>query len=256
MSFFDAFILGLVQGITEFLPISSSGHLLVFSQILGVDDLPLSFTLATHLSTLIAIIIVLRSQIFNCIKQPFSPLNRYIFMATLTTGIVFIAFKGFIGTLADYSFVPYYFIITAIVLMASTLVRQKPQMLSVNFTKSIAVGLAQGIAILPGISRSGMTISMCKFLGIEQKKAAEFSFLISIPIIIISCGFDFLYGGSFDGISIAALAVACVTSFVSGLFALKFMLKILSSSSFDIFAIYLVFLSIFLLLNNNFLFIF
>jgi len=257
MSILQAIILGIVQGITEFLPISSSGHLIIFGRAIGVDYMPIGFELVTHLATLLAVIIAMRKTLFGLIKKPLQKTNLLVIVATVPTIIIFLAFRNVFENAFDGRWLAFCFLITAIVLFVSgmagrkkynskTLSKERPM----SFLDAAIIGIIQGGAGLPGISRSGVTIAGAKLLGQDQKTAANFSFLIAIPIIIGASVWQFVGGGfSFD-IAVAVAAAGFITAFITGYIAVTIMLKLFSRISLDAFAIYLVILALFVVLND------
>lgn len=246
MTVLEAIIIGIVQGLTEFLPVSSSGHILLTQRILGLES-DLGFTLILHLATLLAIVLVMRKQIWDTIRAPKSwgPL----IVATVFSGIVVLLFNGIFKSAFDGRFLSACFLITAIMLLCSGFVKPKKQ--KIGYFDAVIIGLVQGLATLPGISRSGSTISAAGLLGNERKQSVSFSFMLSIPIIVGSALIDLITEGV-GSIQFLPLIFGFISAFISGLFAIKFMLK-LTAKSFDGFAIYLTALSAFLIVNDLFL---
>ena len=225
-------LLGAVQGFTEFLPVSSSGHLILFEK-LGVSAPDLTLNLFLHLSTLAAMAIVLRRDIFALIKKPFSKDALWIVLASIPTAAVAFAVKKFLPEILEGGFLAPCFFLSAVVLL---LPRSKKTR-DLNSKNALFVGLCQGIAVLPGISRSGTTISALTAVGVPEEKAKRFSFLLSFPVII---------GGAIFEIPSASLSIdavllipALVVAFLVGLFSLKVMLKVFSSRNALPFSLYL-----------------
>lgn len=251
MSFFDAIILGLVQGITEFLPVSSSGHLILVANLLGVNSLPLLYTLVVHLGTLLAIIIALRKTIFATITKPFNSLNLHLLVSTLATGIIFVALKPLLGVLESGEYLVYCFTATAFLLLVTPHITKKRAKTEFNFVDAIVLGAVQGVAGLPGISRSGATICTGKILGADAKTSSEYSFLLSIPIIIISAGFEIISCSNALSVPLTYLLVGFVTAFISGLICVSLMLKLLAKFGLESFGFYLIILSVTLLVFTH-----
>ncbi|MCL2591820.1 MAG: undecaprenyl-diphosphate phosphatase [Defluviitaleaceae bacterium] len=278
-----------MQGITEFLPISSSGHLIIVGRAVGVNYMPLGFELLTHLATLLAVIVVMRKTLFGLVRKPFQKMNLLIIVATLPTVVIFLIFRNVFESAFDGRWLAFCFLITAIVLFVSGMLGRKarggmPGMRSLQMNKkqstlavgdahrasrndikelsfldATIIGIIQGTAGLPGISRSGVTIAGAKMLGQDQQTAANFSFLIAIPIIIGASIFQFVgVGLSADafGVSVAAAAAGFLAAFITGFIAISLMLKLFSRISLDAFAIYLVVLALFVVLNDFVWFLF
>lgn len=243
MAVWEAIIIGIVQGLTEFLPISSSGHIILTQRILGVEP-EMGFTLILHLATLAAVVLVMRKQIWDTIKTPkkWGPL----IVATVFSAIVVLLFHNVLKSAFDGKFLATCFLITALLLLLSGFV--KPKKTQINCFDAVFIGLMQGLAALPGISRSGSTVSTAVLLGNDREESVSFSFLLSIPIIIGSALIDLIAEGV-GTIEFLPLVCGFTAAFISGLAAVKLMLK-LTSGAFDFFAIYLTALSAFLLIND------
>ncbi|MCK5832743.1 undecaprenyl-diphosphate phosphatase [bacterium] len=241
---FNIILLAIVQGITEFLPISSSGHLVILKSLFGFKSPGVGLEVSLHFGTLIAIVIFYWSDIkeitssFFRTDLPTRHKSRrtalYVIIATIPIAIIGILFNGRIISLFTNSFITGVFLlITGLILLSTKLI--KPQKQPITVVKSIIIGISQALAILPGISRSGSTISVGKFVGIAPSEAAKFSFLMAIPAItgaiiyeIISNMADFnpLY---FIGIGVSA---------VIGYFSLKILINLVNSEKLWIFGPY------------------
>ena len=250
MNIHDAIILGLVQGLTEFLPVSSSGHLLIVGRFLGVGEVSVGFELVCHLGTLAAVLLVMRKDAFAIVKKPFSRPTALLMVATLITGAIGAVISLFFRDALEGEYLIFGFIATGILLLICEFGRDNTPNKKMNFGHAAVIGAAQGIAALPGLSRSGTTIATAKLLGFSREQAARFSFLLSVPVIIGSSVVELLMHGVGAGIGAWALIAACAASFVSGLVAVKFMLKLLTKHGMDGFAVYLFVLSLFLLINE------
>ena len=244
MTFTLAIFYGLIQGLTEFLPVSSSGHLVLFNKIFGTECNFVFFSVLLHFATLLAVVIVLWKDIKFLLKNPFSKPAKMLYVATIPTVIIVLCFKGFFEDAFSGNLLPVCFLITAILLaitqiFAKTIVPQK-----INFKAAVIVGLVQGLAVLPGISRSGATISAGVLLGVDKKTASRFSFLLSIPIILASIAHEILSvittGASLFDVGIAPSLVAFMVAFVSGLFCVRFMLTVFQKINLWWFFAYLV----------------
>ena len=261
MEIWQAVVLGLVQGLTEFLPVSSSGHLSFFQNVLGVSTQNAQLvSIIFHLGTLVAVCIVFFKDILALFKKPYSTLG-YLIVASIPAAIF-----GVIASLTDLDYWFYdwewaavllsiCFLITAAVLyITEVTVKKRQNELPLNFKTVIPMGLAQAIAIFPGISRSGATICAGTLSGGKSEDIAKFSFLMSIPVIlggfVLELGkgvvdgslhADFVAGGATYG---WAIALGFIVSAVSGLFAIKVMLKAIQKANYKWFSAYLVLLAI------------
>lgn len=250
MSIIDAIILGLVQGLTEFLPVSSSGHMLLVGSFLGVGEVSLGFELVCHLATLVAVCIVLRRDVGALVRKPLSRPMRLLIVGTIPTAVIAGIISFFFRDLLGGNMLVYCFIITAILLMCCEFASARAEQKPMTYPHAAVIGVAQGIAALPGLSRSGATIATATILGYDKKQSARFSFLLSIPVIIGSSVVEIALNGVGSGVSVAALIAAFVSSFISGLLAVKFMLRLLERRGMTGFAVYLFALSVFLLINE------
>ena len=241
MSNLEIIILGIIQGITEFLPISSSGHLVIAQYILGVKSPGNTLEVLFHFGTLMSVVYVF----FQDVKQIFLTMNEknnrlFIFcmiIATLPAVFAGLFLKEYFLKIFDnVHLVGFALCLTGFLLLLSKRFRNNQK--KITFSTSILVGIAQAIAIIPGISRSGSTISMCMYLGIPPKEAARFSFLLSIPVIFGASILGFLEIESVKTFNNLTLALAIITSFVTGVLALKILLKILEAGKFHFFGIY------------------
>lgn len=248
MSTVKAIFLGIVQGLTEFLPVSSSGHLLMLEKF-GVGEVSVFFNIMLHLGTLFSVIVVFYKQIFQLVKHPIKSDLRYIIIATIPTGIIAIIAKLYFKDLLLGSYLPLCFMFTATMLIASNLFyTNKTSTLSIK--NSILTGVMQGVAVLPGISRSGITISTLMLLGTDKTKACEFSFMLSIPIILASVVSELPIKVNLD-VELIPLVAGVASSFFSGVVSLSFLYKVVKNKSFVGFSVYLILLSFLLLFINN-----
>lgn len=248
MEVWEALILGLVQGLTEFFPVSSSGHLVLCERILGISNTSLAFELITHLATLLAVIIVMRKQLWEIIRHPFCDKTLKIILATIPTVIIVMIFEGVFRTAFDGRYLIYSFLTTAILLTVTAFIKPVKIKNDIGYVDALIIGIAQGFAAMPGISRSGATICTSVLLKNDRKKSADFSFLISIPIIIGSALIEFLGYKTMGAIGFLPLIVGFVAAFAAGMLSIKLLLKALNS--LQGFAVYLFFLSVFLIANE------
>lgn len=252
MNIFYAFIMGLVQGITEFLPVSSSGHLLLFTRITG-NEPSLSFDLILHFATALAVIIFCRKEIVPLIKKPTSPLSLSLIVATATSAVlVFLLRDGVEKVFNDYHFLPLFFALTALLLLLSKLINRKKSNETPTLFQAVIIGFSQGLALFPGLSRSGTTFFAGNAVGLSPKSNASFCFLLSVPIIIGSTVVS-LFEGSLSALSLPTILVGFTTAFVSGLLSLKLIKKVFSQKALTPFIVYTSLLSLFLFVNDTFL---
>jgi undecaprenyl-diphosphatase len=241
MTIIDIVILGILQGITEFLPVSSSGHLVIVQYMLGIESPGNALEILFHIGTLFSVIFVFYKDIklivMSLNKKPSQVLVMHIITATVPAVIIGLTFKDYINSVFS-SIVPvgYALLFTGAVLILSINFKNKNK--SLSYLYSILIGLSQAMAIIPGISRSGTTISISMLLGIPPKEAARFSFLLSIPVIVGAGVLGFIELQSNDLFTIEVIIVAILTSFSVGTLSLKMLLKILEIGRFHFFGIY------------------
>jgi undecaprenyl-diphosphatase len=256
VSWFEAIVLGLVQGLTEFLPISSTGHLRIVPAFAGWDDPGAMFTAVIQLGTMLAVVIYFWHDLVRItaawgrsFRAPElrstldARLGWYIALATIPIGVFGLAFKDQIETGArNLYLIGVVLIALGLILLAAEVVGSKARGLDeVDRKDAIWVGLAQALALIPGTSRSGATITAGLFLGMERAAAARFSFLLSIPAVVLSglYGLTDLIAGDED-VSYGALVVATVFAFVSGYASIAFLLRFLVRHSTLVFVVYRV----------------
>lgn len=266
MTWLQALLLGLVQGLTEFLPVSSSGHLMIFRELLGADaEGFLDFTVTVHLATVLATLVVFWGEIWVLLKGLFkfkyNEQTDYILkiiVSVIPVGIVGLFFKDALEAMFSDSLftVAVFLVITAILLYFSDQFKfmrgKKTEQMEqknnkyrngISYWQALVVGIGQACAVFPGLSRSGTTISFGLISGVKRSVMAQFSFLmVLIPVIgeqlldIMDCvTSDAVFG---SGIGAAALIVAFLAAFVSGLFACKVMIAIVRKAKLTWFAIY------------------
>lgn len=291
MEIWEAFVLGIIQGLSEFLPISSSGHLLLIEK-LGIGQENLFFNVMLHVGTLLAVLIALRKTWIRLIIQPFGDLKKrltkrktvstkqnkpsgqtisglkaanetyeyqkvfgglaaskidgYLVLACVPTVAFAFAFKLLFPDLLEGKLLGCGFVLTAVLLYAGENFNSTKSALLAPKT-SVLTGVLQGIAVLPGVSRSGATISALTLQGVEKKAATTFSFLLSIPIILGSAlyeSLDLFTGKATLSIAPAAVVAGMISAFLSGLVAIKFFLKLIEKHSMTGFVIYTLLLGI------------
>ncbi len=262
MSIFEAIVLGIVQGLTEFLPISSTGHLRVVPAFLGWDDPGAAFTAVTQLGTAAAVVLYFRADLWRIARAWIASLRDaslrreqdarmgwYILLGTIPISIFGFAFRGAIedGARSLY-LIGTTLIVLGLVLLAAEKVGTRDRSIQdVGPRDGFAVGMAQALALVPGVSRSGATITAGLFLGFDRAAAARFSFLLSVPAVVLSGGFEmrkFVGDGADAGTGAGALVVATALAFVVGYASIAFLLRYLASHSTYVFVGYRVALGI------------
>jgi len=263
MNLLQAIILGIVQGLTEFLPISSSGHLVLMQKIFGITEPTLIFDTSVHLGTLLAVFAVFKDDIISILKKPFQKLTWLLLAGTIPTAIIGLAFKdSFEQMFHTGSTLGFEFIITGAVLLWSSMLKSgHKRVKETSYFDAVFIGIMQGIAIMPAISRSGLTISGALFRKLDRNFAARFSFLLSIPAIIGATVFqvkDIMEVGSGTGfgIGMGVLFTGAVAAALAGYVSIKYMLQVLKSGKLKYFAYYVLVLGIFVILDQYVIHIF
>lgn len=248
MDWLEALILGLVQGLTEFLPVSSSGHLELGKAILNVNpEKSLMFTVLVHGATVLSTIVVFYKDIWRLIKGLFAfkwnEETSYVaklLLSMIPVAILGVFFKdeieGFFN--GNIRFVGFMLIVTALLLVSTYL--RKTNVRKIGFLDSLIIGVAQAFAVLPGVSRSGATISTGLMLGVKREFIARFSFLM-VLIPILGANFKDLTSGEMTGnaeVGIVPLLVGFLAAFISGLLACRWMINIVKKGNLIYFAIY------------------
>jgi undecaprenyl-diphosphatase len=251
MDIWDAVILGIVQGFTEFLPVSSSGHLELGKAILGDTSVPeesLLFTVVLHFATALSTLVVFRKDVWEILsgllKFKWNEETKYSFKIIISMipatfiGLFFEEeLEAFFG--GNIAFVGAMLIVTAILLWLAD--RSKHTGKKVTNSNALVIGIAQAIAMLPGISRSGATISTSVLLGNDKSKAARFSFLMVVPLILGKIAKDIFSGElSAESTNFGLLSVGFIAAFICGLIACTWMIKLVRNSKLSYFAIYCV----------------
>ncbi|MBQ8164978.1 MAG: undecaprenyl-diphosphate phosphatase [Clostridia bacterium] len=243
MKFIYALILGIVQGVTEFLPVSSSGHMILFKHLFDIDTemFGLPFDIAVHVATLIAVFVAFREQIFALIKKPFQKYVYLIVIATIPAVIVGLFFNDFIDEIsASGGLLGISFIVTSIVLIIAEKVGKRVKDDDeIKYTDAGVIGIAQGIAVMPGISRSGSTLAAGLIMGLKKETALSFAFIMSIPVILGSAVLgvkDVIQDpANFD---VMATLVGMIAAGLSGYASIKFMLDFFKKRSLIWFSAY------------------
>jgi undecaprenyl-diphosphatase len=271
MTIWIAMLLGLVQGLCEFLPVSSSGHLLLLQKIFGVTEGAMFFTVMLHVATLVAVCIVYRKTIVKLIRQPFNKTVGLLILATIPAVVIALLFKK-IAPLAAFAdaaengrYLGYSFLLTSVLLLASDRIRLKRtdgegnersyrgrKMRQMRVSDALIIGTMQGVAILPGVSRSGSTISGALFCGLSRKTAADFSFLMSIIAILGGAVLeipDALESG-IGGTHWTYIAAGMLVAGITGYFAVRLMLAAIKKKKLWGFAAYTAVLGVLVLIDQ------
>lgn len=251
MSLIEALILGIIQGLTEFLPVSSSGHLEIAKAMLGDSSLPkesMLMTVILHGATALSTIVVFRKEIMEIFRGLFQfewneemKFSLKIVLSMVPAAIIGVAFEEELETLfgGKIMFVGFMLLITGALLFLADKAKSTDK--KVSFWDALIIGVSQAIAILPGISRSGATISTSVLLGIDRERSARFSFLMVVPLILAKVGKDILSGDiTMESSQIAPLSVGFIAAFITGLLACTWMIKLVKSSNLSWFAIYCI----------------
>ncbi|MDT0558602.1 undecaprenyl-diphosphate phosphatase [Ichthyenterobacterium sp. W332] len=255
MEVIDAIVLGIIQGLTEFLPVSSSGHLELGKVILGDNSIPkesLLFTVVLHFATALSTIVVFRKDIWSLIsgvlKLQWNEDLQFVSKIALSmvpAVIVGLFFEEQLEALfgGNILLVGCMLIVTAALLLLAD--KAKNTTKKVSFSNAFIIGVSQAIAMLPGISRSGATISTSVLLGNDKTKAARFSFLMVVPLIFGKIAKDIFSGElSYESANITTLSIGFIAAFVSGLFACTWMIKLVKKSKLSYFAFYCILVGI------------
>ena len=251
MDIIDSIILGIIQGLTEFLPVSSSGHLELGKAILGDESIPkesLLFTVVLHFATALSTIVVFRKDVWSILKgilkfqwnEDLEFVSK-IALSMLPAVAVGLFFEEQLEKLfgGNILLVGCMLIVTAILLFSAD--RAKDTSKKISFKNAFIIGVSQAIAMIPGISRSGATISTSVLLGNDKTKAARFSFLMVVPLIFGKIAKDILGGElTYDSSNFTSLSVGFLAAFISGLFACTWMISIVKKSKLIYFSIYCV----------------
>ncbi len=265
MEYLKFILYGLIQGLTEFIPVSSTAHLKVISLFFGIDDPGPSLSAIIQIGSVLALIWYFKNDIFNLRRQYSKKNLKYLFNQSLFTSILIgtIPIILFGGTIKI--FVPYFFdkilrsnlsialvsfLMAIFMYKAEGLKKGSINLKNHNYSDSFFIGLFQALAIVPGVSRSGITISTALIAGWERSDAAKFSFLLGIPAISFAAIVEFIsYFNEFNSFSLFPLIVGLCTTFVFSLFAIDFLIKYFSSNGLKIFVFYRVVFGIVILLN-------
>ncbi|MDR3238513.1 MAG: undecaprenyl-diphosphate phosphatase [Clostridiales bacterium] len=259
MDVFKAVILGVVQGFAEFLPISSSGHLVLLQKIFGLEENMMAFDIVLHLGSLTAVFVAFWAEIAEILRRPLQKMTALLIVATVPAVIAALCFQHQIEALfAGSLFLAISFIITGLLLFYSDSFHSgQKQDEDIGWMDAICIGCLQAIAIPPGISRSGCTITGALARGLDRRAAARFSFLLSIPAILGAAVFTFkdvLTGSGLSGVMSSMGALPLLFGFtaaaLSGYLSIRFMLTLIQKAKLRVFAYYVFALAFLILLDR------
>jgi len=265
MTELQAIVLGIIQGLTEFLPVSSSGHLIFIPKIFGWGDQGLAFDAVVHLGTLLAVVVYFRKRLWKVLESVLSfdkekwktgngKLGWLILLTIIPAGLVGLFFGDLIeNTLRETWIVGVGLIFWGVVLGMADKFSRKSSVTSLNnlsWKKTLFIGCAQAIALIPGTSRSGITMTAGLFSKLSKKDAAEFSFLMSVPIILLGGGLKVveLFGEGLGSVQIIPLVIGFLASALSGFVAIAGLMKIVQKWSFMPFVAYRIVVGVLILI--------
>ena len=261
MEWFESIILGLIQGLTEFLPVSSSGHLAIAKELFGIETNNLSFEVAVHAATVLSTIVVFRKEIWDLLKGIFkfkyNEQTAYFFkiiISMIPVMVVGLFFKNYVEDVfgSGLILVGSMLLVTALLLFLSDYIARRRETLAakrgegeigkeIGYKEAAIIGLSQAVAVVPGLSRSGTTISTGLLCGVKKSAVAQFSFLM-VLIPILGEAFLDLVGGDFSvaasGMSSLSLLLGFLTAFISGFVACRWMINIVKKAKLYYFSIY------------------
>jgi len=249
MTIIESIVLGIIQGFTEFLPVSSSGHLELAKVILGDTSVPeesLTFTVVLHFATALSTLVIFRKEVLEIFRGLFqlkwneeAKFSLKIILSMIPAVFVGLLFEEQLAVFfsGNLLLVGLMLLLTAVLLLLAD--KAKSTNKKVSFSNAILIGVSQAIAMLPGISRSGATISTSVLLGIDRTKAARFSFLMVVPLIFGKIGKDVLSGDlNFKSSEVITILAGFIAAFVAGLLACKWMISLVKKSKLSYFSLY------------------
>lgn len=238
-------LLGLVQGLCEFLPVSSSGHLVLLSNLFGLPD-SLFISIVLHAATMLAIIVVFRKDLARMLRRPFSNECMNVYLATIPTCVIVLLLMPLVEKSFGGGALALCFALSGILLFAA---EKRTGVCQSTFSPkhAIVMGIAQGLAVFPGLSRSGTTICAGLMSGAKRTDAARFSFIMSLPVVALSMLLEIVRlvrGEQVISVSIAGLILGSVIAFIVGIGSIKLMMKLTERLSFKYFAAYLLIMAV------------
>ncbi|MEX1377555.1 MAG: undecaprenyl-diphosphate phosphatase [Eubacteriales bacterium] len=259
MTWWQAIILGLIQGLGEFLPISSSGHLVLFQNIFNIKGEELLFDSLLHLGTLIAVFIVLWKDIWEILKKPIRKVTLNIIIATIPAILAALFFGDFIDKAFGGGYLGWGFLMTAVILFLTTRIKQYSESTDldgITTKQTLAMGLMQAVAIMPGVSRAGSTICGGLFTKGNRDAVTRFSFLMSIPAILGSLVYnvkDLAEIGTSENIIISNVVLGTLAAAIAGVLSLKLMINLVKKGKLWIFGVYVLILGLAVLADKYFI---
>lgn len=256
MTFIEALIMGIIQGLTEFLPVSSSGHLVIAQKLLGVESGVVYFNVAVHFATLVAVCIALWEEVLAILKKPFGKMTWLLVIATVPAVMVGVLLNdAFEAVTLSGITVGIGLLVTGIILfITSRPIEGKRSLDDLGWYDALIAGVAQAIAIVPGISRSGMTIAANLSLKMKRQLAVKFAFLMSIPVILggfILETYQLVSDGS-TSVDLLPLAIGVIAAGISGYFAIKLFIRTVVRGKLRVFAWYALAVAILIIADQLF----
>lgn len=244
LSTIKAIILGMIQGLTEFLPVSSSGHLVLFRGLLDFQEGLLTFEILLHLATALSVIIVFWSDIKSLFKFREPSQRRFLLLlvaSVVPTAVMGILFEDYVESLFSSPFlVGLMLIVTGFILFSSSrFYKGNKDITNISFFDAVLIGIGQGIAIIPGVSRSGMTIVTALSRRMDRELAAKYSFILSLPVILgagVLRGRDLIRMG--NSVNLAPMFTGALVALIVGYYAIKFLTKLIAKGRLHYFSFY------------------
>lgn len=254
MTLIEAIALGALQGATEFLPVSSSGHLVVAKELFGAATVPVLFDVLLHVATLVAVVTVLRGQVMAFLRAIWRWIRRHpedsdqVYLRLVPIIVVTTVITGVMGVGLDRLFdirnptiTSALFLVTAVLLVLTRWSRGTRDLAGIRWLDAGILGVAQGFGVLPGISRSGVTISAALYSGMDRRTAGEYSFLLSIPAILGALVLTLRDAGALGAqVGVAPIVAGCLSAAVVGYVALRALLRLVRAGRIYLFAAYLI----------------
>ncbi len=240
----EAVILGIIQGLAEFLPISSSGHLVLAQSLLKMEEPAMAFDVMLHLGTLVPVLIIYRKDVWKLIKNPFQKLTVMLIFGTLPAVVAALLFGDWFESLFNGGTLlwPGFFITGVLLLLADRMQGGRKQVKNMAPIDALIIGCVQAVAIIPGISRSGSTVTASLTRKLDRKAAAKYSFLLSIPAILGAAVLqvkDMLGGEDILGdITLLPVVMGTLAAMLTGYLAITFMIKLIEKSNLKVFSYY------------------
>ena len=237
-------ILGIIQGLTEFFPVSSSGHLVLFQDYLKITNEGASAEIIAHFGTLFSILLFYKSSFFaSAKKDDFFNINNIKLLGVSTIPAVIFGFIFDFEQFFNYSFVQYSLMANGLIIILFSLLKNSFS-IELNLKSALILGFFQSVAILPGISRPGLVISSALMLGLDKEKSIKYCFFMVIPIIVLSIFYEILFSSGFEAIKLADGLGLFLSSFIFGYFSLFFLVQFLKKFNFGWFGLYCILVSI------------